>query len=1767
MAQFWPLFKKNVKFKVSRSKKSFAITVLTPTIFVVLLALLRLLVKSSPGESELFNPIAIPKLDEMYWDGTTSPQFDVQDWYFGGEGASNIFVTCDTSDGNLQDFLTDFEEYCTLSKLAITTEDTATASTKTFASKFNDWLRNKFPLLEDKDLTVMFDKETDWIDLVESEDYVENNKLTGAAVVFDSVSLDEYKYRLRFNSTFTYERGIPNTNLPSNKRDFARGESEFTQLYRLSGFLTMQSEIDQFIAEEVKSEVSSSTDLTNFSLDATNLFPIRPYEDDGFWVNLSGFIGLFTILSVIKPMGGIIKDLVGEKESKMRETLFIMNARRGSYRWSWLLLYFIQMVFTALFMSVFSKYGNLAGNSDISVTFVVYLAFLLSCTSFMYFISVFFGRTKTASLVAIVLFLATYFPAAQFNTTDYDTSLKLATSLAPPSAITYTFTSIANLEGGDIGSRWDNLDDNGSGFSVLNGLVMMTFDMFMYLILGIYFENILSPTGGVAKKWYFCLTPSFFCGKKSHFSSPSLQDYDTFAEKKSNFQEVPDILKSQDREGKSVRITDLRREFHTNVGTKVAVKRLNLSFYKSQITALLGHNGAGKTTTISMLTGLIGATSGNAYIGDMKLSEDMDDIRKAIGVCPQHNILYPNLSVKEHLELFANLKGVDTNKIESIIRNMIADVGLVEKTNEAASSLSGGMKRKLHLAIALIGDSKYIFLDEPTSGMDPYSRRFTWDVIRKHRKGRVIVLTTHFMDEAEILADRIAIMNEGELKCVGSALFLKQIYGVGYTFTIAKRDGMVGSANATKFVRQYIPSASVISDVGAELSFRLPLESGVVFEKMLTDLENNKDQLGVASYGISVTTLEEVFLRIAKGTENIRLEEIQKAKVLRKELSETTIAVNKDTKVSHIEDMSPFQVASTHFKALMYKRWNIYKRDKRSWCLQIVLPLIFLSVGMAFLKFRPKLNQPELIFNLDNTDMNNPMPWAYGKTTLSDEFVPTWNSMGLKPTDAVTTTLSGKYIYGGTELEINTFNDAHKEFSTWLVDNWDNYEETRYSAVYSTTIDGGFTAFANSTAFHAAPIASNAFSQAFISNLAGRPITILTSNHPMPATENQTSIFKSQNGFAAALFIVMALAFLPSSWIYFVVQERETKAKHQQLLSGVSTLAYWGATWVWDTLNTIVPVILMVAIIYLFQVDEYTEEMGALLCTILTILIFGFSVAPFTYLLSWTFKKPSNAQTATTTMNFVTGLILLIANFILFILARGTQKYMVFFFRLFPMFCLGNTLSNIASIKMMRLVFGEPDMSFFDMEISGWNIIFLVVGAFIYFILTMVVEQMMSNPKARKLLTREPHVPIEKEELDRDVEAEQQRVALLDKHDQNLAAVYIKGLRKVYPTLDGGAKVGVKDIHIAIPKGECFGLLGVNGAGKTTTMCCMTGEFPPSAGEAYLAGIDILSEPQKARRLIGYCPQFDALFDRMTAYEHLNFYAKLKGVKKAIRDDIVKEKLKEMQLTEFAHKQAAGFSGGNKRKLSVAQALIGNPKILFLDEPSTGVDPVARRFMWDVISRIATKTSVILTTHSMEECEALCSRIGIMVGGQLRCLGSSQHLKNRFGIGYQLELSLKPCDDKMIEVMANKIGQVVKTARMDLNLVKSVLNSLDASSYVELLKDGANGAAIYHTAMGSGITPRALASWLILEQMIDQSFKRVISSFPNSILKERQGYTLRFEVPCGQKTIAEMFGQVTRFAEELPIESYSLSQTTLEQIFNRFASEQEEETGQPAGIM
>ena len=255
------------------------------------------------------------------------------------------------------------------------------------------------------------------------------------------------------------------------------------------------------------------------------------------------------------------------------------------------------------------------------------------------------------------------------------------------------------------------------------------------------------------------------------------------------------------------------------------------------------------------------------------------------------------------------------------------------------------------------------------------------------------------------------------------------------------------------------------------------------------------------------------------------------------------------------------------------------------------------------------------------------------------------------------------------------------------------------------------------------------------------------------------------------------------------------------------------------------------------------------------------------------------------------------------------------------------------------------------------------------------------------------------------------------------------GLRVLDQTKAFGGNVAVQDITFGVQRGEVFALLGPNGAGKSTTISLIRGDIQPSngKGEIFVEQIPISKRRAAARNSLGVCPQVDAC-DQMTVLEHLRFYARVRGVGDVEHN--VQEVLRAVGLEPFCHRMAAALSGGNKRKLSLAIALMGNPAVLLLDEPSSGMDVCAKRVMWRTLASVVPGRSLVLTTHSMEEADALADRAGIM-GRKMLALGTSAYLRKKHGDRYYVHLittSAPHTSEEQMDLIKNWIGEHLEGA-------------------------------------------------------------------------------------------------------------------------------------------
>ncbi|XP_046544470.1 phospholipid-transporting ATPase ABCA3-like [Haliotis rubra] len=588
--------------------------------------------------------------------------------------------------------------------------------------------------------------------------------------------------------------------------------------------------------------------------------PFPSYIDDAMIQLLQYMFPSLLMLSFILMAIQTTKGVVYEKERKLKESMKLMGLSAAAHWTSWFLTSFIYVVIVMALYALLcgidaSGNGAALAKSDPSLFFVFLLCYGVSLISYCFMISVFTQRANIGAAISGIVFFISFSPYFYLNIIYQHMTrpAKLASCLLFNVGMAMGANVISLYEGAGSGAQWSNfaepatIDDN---LSLLDTMLMLLGDTAIHLLITWYMDNVRPGEFGVPKPFYFPFTRSYWLGTKQIKDAYSALGH--WDEK--HFEKEPSGMTA------GIAINNLRKVFGSGSKKKVAVDGMSLNMFEGQISVLLGHNGAGKTTTMSVLTGFIPASGGTAIVNGYDINNDIQSVRQSLGLCPQHNILFDSLTVREHLQFFASLKGCPITAVETEVNTIINEVGLSLKKHSQSRHLSGGQKRKLSVGIALIGGSKIVILDEPTSGMDPAARRQTWDILQRNKQGRTMLLTTHFMDEADVLGDRIAIMTEGVVKCSGTSYFLKKLYGAGYHLVMVKEPNCQ-VASVTAVVQQHVPTAVMESEINAELSYLLPDDQSESFAALFTEIESRGKELGISSFGTSATTMEEVFLK------------------------------------------------------------------------------------------------------------------------------------------------------------------------------------------------------------------------------------------------------------------------------------------------------------------------------------------------------------------------------------------------------------------------------------------------------------------------------------------------------------------------------------------------------------------------------------------------------------------------------------------------------------------------------------------------------------------------------------------------------------------------------------------------------------------------------------------------------------------------------------------------------------------------------------------
>ena len=589
----------------------------------------------------------------------------------------------------------------------------------------------------------------------------------------------KYNYSLHYFENKNYDGAVDVPNSLFLKDSF-RTSPDFDSytLYQYNGY----SYIMKIIADYIYSQEINKETKINFGI-----LPMKynSYKTTRFG-DIVGVVGpFFIILAYVSNLGIYVYRMVLEKENKVKEGMKIMGLTDTVYFLSYFIQYVIlsivdSLIIASICLLIFTKIPFV-------VLFFMFFLYSLSLFALAFFFQSFIERTKEALIISLLIYFTMFLFHMLVLSENQSYSLKVSLSLFPPVTIFEGFVLLGKFEANfktfyirDIAYKYTN-------YSIIVMYIMLIVDCLIYLFFGYYLQNILKHEFGIRKPWNFIFTAEYWGCKKNNKNSNVekkvvfnnkhellINDEDDEENFDENFQDE-EIYKELINPRDSIKIREIVKQYDDG---KVAVDHVSINLYKNEIFALLGHNGAGKTTLISILTGLYEATEGEVLYNDMNilLPENIEDFRRRIGICPQHDVLFKDLNIREHLEVFSYFKGVSPDNVETEINKTIKDLQLEDAQYTLAKNLSVGQKRKLSIGIALIGGSEIIFLDEPSSGMDVTSSRNLWEILKKLCNNKIIILTTHYMEEASVLGKRIGIINLGRMKCLGTPLFYSSFF-------------------------------------------------------------------------------------------------------------------------------------------------------------------------------------------------------------------------------------------------------------------------------------------------------------------------------------------------------------------------------------------------------------------------------------------------------------------------------------------------------------------------------------------------------------------------------------------------------------------------------------------------------------------------------------------------------------------------------------------------------------------------------------------------------------------------------------------------------------------------------------------------------------------------------------------------------------------------------------------------------------------------------
>ncbi|XP_073463270.1 ABC-type organic anion transporter ABCA8-like isoform X2 [Aquarana catesbeiana] len=1420
-----------------------------------------------------------------------------------------------------------------------------------------------------------------------------------AAVEFEN----EFTYFIRYVYYI-----IPNPNVYVAERGYC--DDLYYNCHSLEywkvGFISLQASIDSAIVER----------NTKQSLwDGLAAAEVVKMESLDFSDRALLFMGtaLYDLCMCFISLSYLMTLQITRERRKTRELMRMMGLKDLAFWLSWGLLYTVSAIIIATIMALVAT-TYVFVQSSFGVIFLLFCLYGIATVCFNCMLSALFRKHRLAAILGffITLFLAALGLLPLVNAIPKP--LEVFLGIFHPFSFAVGMAESMHMENDLQGAFFS--DFGGDSSHILSSAIYLTLDSVLYIILTLYFDKIIPDKHGVRPGLLFCLRPSFWSKKKKMTPTPLGKGERIEEDSVDYVEKVPIEFLGKE----AIRINNVKKMYSGKDKQIEALRGLSLDIYEGQITALLGHSGAGKTTLLNILSGMCGATGGSANIYGHPLSDFSlrQEIQKKIGFCPQYDVNFELLTVKENLEVFAQIKEVPRSKVKSEVEKVLCDLDIENIQDLRANKLSGGQRRKLTLAIALLGDPEILLLDEPTAGLDPFSRHRVWSVLKERKVGHVTLFSTQFMDEADILADRKAVLSNGRLKCVGTSFFLKRKWGIGYHLRMQVTPSCDTEA-MTSLIKQHVSSAKLSTQNVEDLMFTLPFQNMDAFPALFSDLEGHVGQ-DIVSYGVSITTLDDVFLKlegeaeIEKGDYGVFAHE-QNEQEDQDHFSsepEDSILLMSDSSIPTISGLALWRQQVLAVARIRYLNLIRDVKGFRSILLLLVLFILPLVITTILMKSLHSINTWELT------------PRYYFR----------------RPGDRAHRYYSNLLLVNTTGLPIETI--VHgvmaQDIAVDVVDGPYDENTTAYNGAIEITRGNnagyGYKIIGNPRAHNILPVLVNIISNAFMRAYNSTERIRVWNDRIMPDFEE----YRLYGTFYIGVTFMIIASGLAPFFAMTSMQDMKIKARSQLRISGLFPSAYWFGQALVDIAVYWFLLFLMVAILFAFGHPVHLSFFHAVLL-IVEIVGYGMATVLYVYSITLVFGKRKIHHDRWSFFFILSSLVPIAFTAINLFITFSEELCFVFLVLVPP--------SNLLSF-LVGLVYLHESRDYFLPIVYGHLVIpyaqTIILWGLLWFLEWWIGSRSLKQDPVFRFTKREhpfTQNPEQLDDADEEVLAEKERVNTLKTTDQEeeRPTILVDSLRKEFKEKSGicghfrkkEKRTAISNTSFCVKKGEVLGLLGPNGAGKTTSVLILAGEIKPSAGQVVLGNA---GDPHRTKdsAALGYCPQHNSLWPNLTVKEHLEIYAAVKGMNKEDTDCAIKRVSEALEMKDHLNKPARKLSAGVSRKVCFAISMLGNPTIVLLDEPSTGLDPKGQQRLWRAI-RAAFKNrerGAILTTHCMEEAEAVCDRVAIMVSGKLRCIGSIQHLKSKFGKGYLLEIKLK--DTQQVDVIHQEVLRLFpQAARQD----------------------------------------------------------------------------------------------------------------------------------------